>query len=75
VVRDGETGLIVPERDAEAVASAIERLADDPDLAKRLGSAGRALVRSEFDIERNVSRLVELFRSVAARPAPDGGRR
>jgi glycosyltransferase involved in cell wall biosynthesis len=65
VVRDGETGLLVPERDAAAIADAVERLLDDPGLADRLGRAGRDLVRSEFDLDRNVDRLLERFVQVA----------
>jgi glycosyltransferase involved in cell wall biosynthesis len=65
VVRDGETGLLVPERDAGAIADAVERLLDDQDLADRLGRAGRDLVRSEFDLDRNVDRLLERFAQVA----------
>jgi glycosyltransferase involved in cell wall biosynthesis len=74
LVRDGETGLLVPERDAPALADAMERLAGDPALGARLAAAARRAVADEFDRERNVARLVELFASVgtgasAARPA------
>ena len=48
VVRDGETGLLVPERDASAVTAAITRLIDSPALARRLGDAGQAAVRERF---------------------------
>ena len=48
VVRDGETGLLVPERDASAIAAAITRLIDSPSLARRLGDAGQAAVRERF---------------------------
>src|SRR5690606_11233522 len=44
-VVDGRTGLLVPPRDAHALAAALQRLADDPALAERLGSAAR--VRAE----------------------------
>ena len=44
LVRDGETGLIVPPDDPAAVAAAVRRLADDPALRGRLASAARALV-------------------------------
>lgn len=42
LVRDGETGLVVPPHDPQALAHAIERLLADPSLRERLGTAGRA---------------------------------
>lgn len=48
VVRDEETGLLVPERDVTAIAAAIARLIDSPSLARRLGDAGQAAVRERF---------------------------
>jgi len=48
VVRDGENGRLVPERDARALASAIDALASDPAERARLGAAGRALVQTQF---------------------------
>jgi len=44
LVRDEQTGLVVPAGDARALAGAIERLAGDPALRARLGAAGRAEV-------------------------------
>ena len=44
-VRDGETGLLVPEGDLPALAAAISRLLDDPDLCTRLGEAGKKFAR------------------------------
>jgi glycosyltransferase involved in cell wall biosynthesis len=46
VVLDGETGVIVPERDAPALASAIRALLQDRERRDRLGRAGRAAVES-----------------------------
>ena len=69
VLRDGETGLVVPEGDARAVADAIERLIDDPPLGTQLGAAARAFVRSEFDLDRNIARLVDRFRSLGSAPS------
>jgi glycosyltransferase involved in cell wall biosynthesis len=68
VIRDLETGLSVPQRDPAAIADAIERLRADPELASQLAERANALVRAEFDPERNVDRLIELYRAVA--PAP-----
>ena len=46
VVRDGENGFVVAPNDPAALASAIARVAADPELRRRLGVAGRAGVRS-----------------------------
>src|SRR3989475_31083 len=45
IVVDGQTGLLVPPQDSAALAAALERLATDRDLAKRLGEAGAGPVR------------------------------
>jgi len=68
VLRDDETGLVVPEGDAPAIADAVERLLDDPALGTRLGTAARSFVSSEFDLTRNIDRLVERFAAVASGP-------
>jgi glycosyltransferase involved in cell wall biosynthesis len=44
LLRDGETGLVVPPGDAGALAAALRRLHDDAALRARLGAAGRAAV-------------------------------
>lgn len=61
VVRDGETGLLVDPESPEEVAAAIIRLLRDPDLARRLGEAGRRWVREEFSYERFRERLAGLI--------------
>jgi glycosyltransferase involved in cell wall biosynthesis len=57
-VADGETGRIVPRGDARALADALGEVLADPELARRLGEAGRRRVTSEFGWER-VAELVE----------------
>jgi glycosyltransferase involved in cell wall biosynthesis len=62
-VQDGENGLLV-ENAAPDVAHAIERLARDPALARRLGEAGRATVLARFTVDHMVNRTLEIYRQV-----------
>ena len=66
VVVEGETGFLVPPGDVEALADQIERLATQPGLRRRLGSAGRERYRERFTLEAFERRLVAaLARCVA----------
>lgn len=60
-IEPGQTGLLVPVRDAQALADAIARLAEDAALRQALGAAGRALAEREFDIGRVARIHVELY--------------
>ena len=65
VVHDGVTGLLVPPRDAERLADALERLARDPDLRRRMSAAARALVERELSEDVVVAQTLALYRSLA----------
>jgi glycosyltransferase involved in cell wall biosynthesis len=60
-VREGETGLIVPQHDPAALALALARLLDDPPLRVTLAAAARRLVETAFEINRNTARLRKIF--------------
>jgi glycosyltransferase involved in cell wall biosynthesis len=60
-IEPGQTGLLVPVRDAQSLADAIARLAEDAALRQRMGAAGRALAEREFDIKRVARIHVELY--------------
>lgn len=47
MMRDGETGILVPLHDLPALQGALERLIDDPELRKQMGEAGRKMVWDE----------------------------
>lgn len=66
LVRDGETGLLVPEGDPEALAEALRRLLDSHALRSALSGRGRALIEREFDITRNAAQLREVFAAATA---------
>jgi colanic acid/amylovoran biosynthesis glycosyltransferase len=59
------TGLLVPPRDARALADALQRLKKDPALRARMGAQGRQKVLEQFNIQRSAERLAELFQSYA----------
>jgi len=65
VVVNEETGLLVPARDHERLASAIVRLLKDPDLRRRLAAAGLNRVRAEFSVDRMVDETLAVYRRLA----------
>lgn len=64
VVRDGETGLLVPPGDVDALAEALLELVRHPARARQMGLAGRRRVRDQFSVERMLNDLEELFGGV-----------
>jgi colanic acid/amylovoran biosynthesis glycosyltransferase len=63
-VTDGVEGLAVPVRDAEAIATALLKLAADAPMRQRMGRAARARVESDFRLNRQIAQWLELFRKV-----------
>jgi glycosyltransferase involved in cell wall biosynthesis len=61
VLHDGDTGLMVSQRDSVALANALERLLEDPELATSLAEKARVLIESKFDIHKNTAALREIF--------------
>jgi glycosyltransferase involved in cell wall biosynthesis len=49
VIKDGETGLLVPEKNPDAIARAVLRLLENPAYARELGERGYAHARNYFD--------------------------
>ena len=64
VVTDGVDGLLVPVRDAKALAQAIRRLDDDPAFARRIGEKAWAKAHTEFDERIVISRTVDVYREL-----------
>ncbi len=67
LVVDGETGLLAPPEDAEAIAAAIARLDADTDLRERLGRGAAKHVAAEFSDDVNIERLERVIIDAAAR--------
>ncbi len=63
-VIEGQTGYLVPPRDPAALAAAVRRLLDDPDLRVRLGQAGRQHVLRHLDVRLYAARFSEVLAGV-----------
>jgi glycosyltransferase involved in cell wall biosynthesis len=61
VVRDGETGYLVPVDDADALADRFARLLQDDALGRRLGAAGRERAHTVFGLEAYAGRMMDLY--------------
>lgn len=71
IVRDGETGLLIPQKDSVALAGAICRLMDNPEEARALGRRGAAFAADMFSPEKNGDRLATLFTESFHRRNPE----
>lgn len=75
VIVDGETGVLVPRDDVNALSEAMVRLARDPGLRARMGERGRQVAASRFGYERLVDEIDRLYAAAVARKrAPAGAR-
>jgi glycosyltransferase involved in cell wall biosynthesis len=63
IVRDGETGLLVPPGDVDALTAALLRLLADADLRRRLGTNAKTFHTEKLEIGRYVDQLIAIWRS------------
>jgi len=61
VVIDGENGLLVPVKDVDALADALKKLIEHPEMRKQMGAKGRALVEREFSEGKIVRETLQLY--------------
>ncbi len=67
LVREGETGFIVPPHDLPALADRISRLVNDADLSRRLGAAAARHVAANFTWKATAERGLDLYQKIRAR--------
>lgn len=67
-IEPDRTGLLVPLRDAPALAAAIRRLIDDPDRRRAMGAEGRALAERAFDVRHVVAEHLAIYDDLAGPP-------
>jgi glycosyltransferase involved in cell wall biosynthesis len=66
IITHEATGLLVPPQDVPAMIRAVERVLDNPEWARQMGERSRQFVQEHFDVNRNVSRLLQLFQHLAS---------
>ena len=62
LIADGETGLLVPPRNPEAMAQAMLRMVENPTRAKAMARAGRKRVEARFSTAIKIERTIALYR-------------
>lgn len=67
VVSNGETGLLVPARDAHRLAEAVLELLADPDRCRQMGGRARQLAEREFSVGEVVSATLAIYRELLRR--------
>lgn len=68
IVRDGETGLLVPPGDAESLARSVSALLGDPSKRLAMGEAGRVRVTTHFTVEAMMDKLTSAYGSLMGKP-------
>ena len=61
LIEQGRSGLLVPPRDPQAIADALDNLIANPQLRQSLGDAARARIRDHFDIDTMIARTREIY--------------
>lgn len=61
LVKDGESGFLVPPGDPGAIAERVLRLLSEPALRERMGAAGRKAVEADFNLKANVGELLRFY--------------
>jgi colanic acid/amylovoran biosynthesis glycosyltransferase len=75
LVEGGKCGILVPEKDAPRLAAALAEVLRDPSRREELSRSGRARVERDFDREKNVLRIRDLFREAISTQASARGQR
>jgi L-malate glycosyltransferase len=70
IIEHDVSGLLVPVRDSAALAAAMGRLLDDPQLAAQFGEAGRERVATVFSMERSLGEVENLYERLVEAHAP-----
>ena len=65
VVHNGQTGVLLPAEDVNALTAAIVKLLSEPATRKTYGTAARDLIRNEYSAERMATEYLQLYQQAA----------
>lgn len=68
IIQDGKNGILVPMRDATAMAGAIRQLAESPEWAMKMGAAAKRRIADQFTIGRQIAAVQALYARLLGRP-------
>ncbi len=71
IVEHGTTGLLVAAGEPDELAAAIRRIAEDPDLRRKMGEAARTAAVERFSAERKLDQFLNFYRTVAPAKSVD----
>lgn len=64
IIKDGESGILVPPKNSEALAEALKKLLDDEGLRKRMGQKNRELISQKFPLEKMLKETTNLYQKI-----------
>lgn len=65
MIVDGQTGVLMPPKNAEALRDRLLLLLSDPELCRKLGENARKKVEAEFSMEQNIKQLLAVYQAIA----------
>ncbi len=71
VVKDGENGFLVPEKDAKELSIAIQKLINNPKLLTSMGKKSRLMAEQEFSINQVVNKTLHIYSKIGSDPKQD----
>jgi glycosyltransferase involved in cell wall biosynthesis len=64
LVKDGESGFLVDERDVGGLSNRLSFLLSDPELRRKMGNIGREIIRERFDLTQQIKKLEEIYKTL-----------